>query len=499
MGVTVSDIPWNIMGKRNSGRSPRGNPNFPPRPTGDADAERFYDNIVSFMLGPDQTMTFSSNLSGLQRKKIHSIANQFVVSHHSVGSRGQRAVTLVKVTPEQLKVQREQEAIFRTIIKKFQESARLTQLAFRDPRSIPVVLDRTGLENDLRYCSWNIEWMDYFYESDTEFKKTNPSNGISDVHELCSRIGCAIKEISPDVLAILEGPVSLARMELFVTKYLESKYTCFGGIDGGSQRIYVLVRKDSIIKNAALYRKADDYLSQPWYFDLQGNLELKEYHFIRRPIVVRGEVQINDEMVPIYFAAVHAKSKYVHGGRRMWEGAPEEKNKFIVKSVQNRRKIGSECGRLRKCLEATAHADQERPLIIVSGDMNDGPGMDFFEEYYLLFDSVNVLMGNTFQKEAMLYPVLNQPEFVSPTDQYSCIFDDYVDKIKDKKVMLDHIFVSGSLRPVTIQAAFAHELWEKYSLSHNGYTDRQNYLSDHRPVFADFAISALVPGYSFCF
>ena len=156
-------------------------------------------------------------------------------------------------------------------------------------------------------------------------------------------------------------------------------------------------------------------------------------------------------------------------------------------------------GRLRKCLEATAHADQERPLIIVSGDMNDGPGMDFFEEYYLLFDSVNVLMGNTFQKEAMLYPVLNQPEFVSPTDQYSCIFDDYVDKIKDKKVMLDHIFVSGSLRPVTIQAAFAHELWEKYSLSHNGYTDRQNYLSDHRPVFADFAISALVPGYSFCF
>lgn len=133
-------------------------------------------------------------------------------------------------------------------------------------------------------------------------------------------------------------------------------------------------------------------------------------------------------------------------------------------------------------------------MVIVSGDMNDGPGMDFFEEYYMLFDSVDALMGNYFHKKTMLYPILNQNHFVAPADQYSCIFDDYIDNIKGKKVMLDHIFVSEILQSITIQAAFAHNVWKKYAVGdiENGYHPRQEYLSDHRPVFADFAIPDLV-------
>ena len=148
-------------------------------------------------------------------------------------------------------------------------------------------------------------------------------------------------------------------------------------------------------------------------------------------------------------------------------------------------------GRLRKCLEETAFKQYSSPMVIVSGDMNDGPGMDFFEEYYLLFDSVDVLMGNSFHKEAMLFPLLNQKHFVSPEDQFSCVFDDYIDKINQKKVMLDHIFVSKVLQGVAIQATFAHKLWERYATGVDGYRPRHEYLSDHRPVFADFAISAI--------
>ena len=145
-------------------------------------------------------------------------------------------------------------------------------------------------------------------------------------------------------------------------------------------------------------------------------------------------------------------------------------------------------GRVRKCIEEVLYQDYPHPLIIVSGDLNDGPGMDFFEEFYLLFDSVDVLMGNSFRRDAMLFPVLNQDEFVAKKDQFSCIFDDYVDQVNNQKAMLDHIFVNEPLRGVTIQAAFAHELWAKYGAE---CTKRQEYLSDHRPVFADFAVHAL--------
>lgn len=123
--------------------------------------------------------------------------------------------------------------------------------------------------------------------------------------------------------------------------------------------------------------------------------------------------------------------------------------------------------------------------------MNDGPGLDFFEEYYLLFDSVDVLMGNSFHREAMLFPLLNQNFFVSPQDQYSCVFNDYVDDIPGKKVMLDHIFVSESLQKVTIQATFAHELWDRYAAREDGYSPRDEYLSDHRPAFVDLCIDLL--------
>jgi hypothetical protein len=126
------------------------------------------------------------------------------------------------------------------------------------------------------------------------------------------------------------------------------------------------------------------------------------------------------------------------------------------------------------------------PLVIISGDMNDGPGMDFFEEYYLLFDSVNALLGNYFRNATMLFPLLTQPQFISPADQYTCIFKDYVDNIPAKHVLLDNIFVSTACLPCCFQATVAHEIWEKYS-STSTYCDRQNYVSDHRPVFADFS------------
>lgn len=58
--------------------------------------------------------------------------------------------------------------------------------------------------------------------------------------------------------------------------------------------------------------------------------------------------------------------------------------------------------------------------------------MDFFEEYFLLFDSVDALMGSPFKFKKLLRAVLI--ELCTTRHPYSCVFDDYIDEVKGKKV-----------------------------------------------------------------
>ena len=164
---------------------------------------------------------------------------------------------------------RKQEQTLRDLVKSFGEMAKEAQLPFQTgSHGIPAVLDRSQLKEHIRYCSWNIEWMDYFFKDDATFHTTNPNADIGDVDLLCKNIGAAVAEMDPDVLTILEGPGNLTRMQLFQKTYLGDVFQCFGfvllfkvlfvtnsrsGINGGSQRIYILVRNDSKVKNPEVY------------------------------------------------------------------------------------------------------------------------------------------------------------------------------------------------------------------------------------------------------
>jgi hypothetical protein len=138
----------------------------------------------------------------------------------------------------------------------------------------------------------------------------------------------------------------------------------------------------------------------------------------------------------------------------------------------------------------------------------------------------------------MLVPLLIRHRFVSHRDQWTVEFDDYVDGIDKKRVLIDHIFVSEALSRKTVQASVLHRLYEQHNkklidnlvaraeaiqqqeeeekkhrgkdkgyahvdpdrmqqlIKHDLHLEgtRQSRLSDHRPVFADFdCYSELVP------
>ena len=63
-------------------------------------------------------------------------------------------------------------------------------------------------------------------------------------------------------------------------------------------------------------------------------------------------------------------------------------------------------------------------------------GMDFFEEFYLLFDSVDALVGSSSKRKRMLHSQIIKSEFVQPDQQFSIQFDDFIDDIVNQSFSL---------------------------------------------------------------
>lgn len=110
---------------------------------------------------------------------------------------------------------------------------------------------------------------------------------------------------------------------------------------------------------------------------------------------------------------------------------------------------------------------------MVLGDLNTGPGSGFFERYYLLFDSVDVLLGSPFEKTKKLYAPLISNHYVQPKDLWTAVFKDFLDG-QIKRVMVDHIFVSRALKNDVCSGGIAHDVHKRNSSP-----------SDHCPVYLD--------------
>lgn len=292
------------------------------------------------------------------------------------------------------------------------------------------------------------------------------------------------------MLAIEEGPASLARMQFFVKTFLDDAFNCFGGLDGAQQRVYILVRKTGKVQNAKVHTASMEFLQKEWYFDVDGSFQLESYKFTRTPLVVEGEIVVDaaGTKAPIFFMALHTKSKFIAKGKELWTSKnPNLQMDFIKKAVKNRRRIAAECARTRACIDKIIFAKYPDALILVAGDFNDGPGMDFFEEFYLLGDSIALLMGSPFAMKKLLRACLLEHSHLEEDDQlYTCVFNDFVDKVAEKKVLLDHIFISNNLDHCVSRVGIAHDLFKKYSKNPDG--KRADRCSDHRPVFGDFIV-----------
>ena len=337
----------------------------------------------------------------------------------------------------------------------------------------------------LRIANWNIEWMNrWFTADDNDAPKLKPSSeisGVCDIDSLAKRVANVIMNLKPDILTVQEGPSRISEMALFVKHFLDGRFQIVGPAGKGQQKLYALVNNDSRVVtsisrvNEELGFNFDDV----WDVDIDADLVRDEYRFTRPPLVMKIQTKTNKT---IRLLSLHTKSKYVHNGKEMWED-PARRQGFVVKALEARRRISAESMRVREYLDVCFDANIEAP-IVVTGDLNDGPGLDYFERHYLTHNVTGLISGSPFQPRRMLRHAF--VDLMPKEGNYTAIFDDFVDDVKDRKVLLDHIFVSADLfwdaaGQRTAYGQIEHDVFDAQIDEDAPSGSRQRLPSDHRP------------------
>lgn len=330
----------------------------------------------------------------------------------------------------------------------------------------------------MKIMNWNIEWMNDWFTPISAgppgWRTDNPARGITDVGSLAERVARVIAAAAPDVLTVQEGPSRAGEMQLFVDEHLGGAFDVLGPSGRGTQRLYVLVRKGGPVTAARRVWPEPgriDY-AQSWPVDIVGDLVVESYEFTREPL----EVELTIGGRQVLLVNLHSKSKYIHGGRALWDNEAT-RPQFIAQAVRNRRRIAAELMRVRMALDKRMQADPEARVIVV-GDLNDGPGVDFFEDRYLIHNVVAVVSGNPFNPRRMLRHAFIDRELKERN--FTARFDDFIDEINDRPLLLDHILLAPSVYWGPFRnARIEHEAFEAQIDRAAG--GRMHAPSDHRP------------------
>ncbi|HSL82135.1 MAG TPA: endonuclease/exonuclease/phosphatase family protein [Thermoanaerobaculia bacterium] len=325
----------------------------------------------------------------------------------------------------------------------------------------------------LKITSWNVEHLDRLVAGDLSDLKRRRRDAVV----------AEIRELDSDVLCVQEGPKGEAGIDAVTTDLLGGDWVAVEAADGkygirGSQWIWFLVKQE-LAAAASLLPTAtwDAFCGESWRCNFWGEFEDRLHRHYRHPQVL----VLDDGGQRVELVGLHLKSKFVNRGESLWKGTEEERRTFIRKALEARVKMTTEAINVRRYVDAK-FLQVESPAVFVLGDLNDGPGKEFFEERYLFLDLISNVQGSIFEADKFL----NHALFDAPDDlRWSVTFKDFVQPERDPHILLDHILftqplVNGSL-PWRIDAhagLVEHEIHELV----NATLPKSARTSDHTPV-----------------
>ncbi len=328
------------------------------------------------------------------------------------------------------------------------------------------------MNKKLKITSWNVEWLDKIIDS-TDSKKQKRMTAIKQ----------EILEIDADVFCLLEAVKGEEKINRFCSEILENKYVAVKSTTNdyklkGRQWIWFIV-KQHLIENASLLptKIYDEFAGASWQVNYWGDFESTKHSHYRHPQIL----VLDWNNTRLEFIGLHTKSKFVMGGQSAWKKGGAKKEEFIKKAIKARIKMTTEVANVRAYIDKKF--DQvSNPAIFVMGDLNDGPGKEYFEKEFLFFDLLSNLQGDVFSANKYLNHALFD---FDDNLRWTCKFKDFIDKDRNPHILLDHILFTQSLvndsLPVKIESKSGfveHEVHDLINASNPKYA----HTSDHKPV-----------------
>ena len=335
----------------------------------------------------------------------------------------------------------------------------------------------------MRILDWNIEWMNRWFSGNASPQWGSNQLSAARANEAATRVAAVIRQLDPDLIMLQEGPSALAEMELFLADHLSDAagplYSALIGSDGGAQKLYALTKRNGAVASIDyLHDERTEALREAWAADVDGDMHLAPYDFTRQPLILTVDGVASQ---PFTMVNLHTKSKFVQGGQQLWAD-PARRQEFVVQALTARRRISAEGYRLRAYLDEILR-DDPAARILVTGDFNDGPGHDLFERSYLTHNVADIVLGSTFYPELMFEHILLNR--VATPVLFTARFDDFVDEVMDRPLLLDHFLVSPGMKEEVHAARIAHEEYEAEVVG-NG-EPRHKRPSDHRPILLELS------------
>lgn len=308
-------------------------------------------------------------------------------------------------------------------------------------------------------AAYNIEWMNRMFSN----------NVVTDPNvERAEAIAAVITRLDADLIAISEGANEPAEHQDFIDRFLGGGYTPVMGRSRGAQNLVYYVRDPFEV--VSIDDAFDEY--GEWTEDINDDSLPERHKFERRPLDL--VVRVNGHLVR--YILVHTKSKGVF--------TIADLPRFEALSSANRSKLVAQGRRLRERLDRLVDAGEH---VVVLGDMNDGPGLDFYERA-LGTSFIESVIGSVFDPQRIFHDPLwwMTGTAADRSKLWTAAFDDPIVNNplrRQHRVWLDHIIGSPSL----LNAASPIKLVE--DSGHIDIKDSTSYkASDHFAVMAHLQV-----------
>lgn len=329
----------------------------------------------------------------------------------------------------------------------------------------------------MRIATYNVEWFDALFDDSGALladDKWSSRHDITRIQQI-EALGIVFTAMDADAVMIIEAPDThrrrsgIAALETFASTFeLRARKAEMGFVNNTQQEIALLYDPDVLEARHDPQANGTPQFDDVFKIDLDVDATHDKVRFSKPPLEIAAKTVGGTSFRMI---GTHLKSKAPHGAKG--------RDAVMRLSIANRRKQLAQAIWLRHRVDENLAAGES---VIVMGDLNDGPGLD---EYENLFgrSSVEIILG---EGETALYDPHAAQALVRRLGAQPTTARFYLGHEKRYlQALLDYVMVSPDLRARGPSWRIWHPFEDPHCWQSPELCDALLTASDHFPVTID--------------